>query len=33
MVIGLPLGGSRNSWLSTSTIVSPPTLALSNMKA
>ena len=33
MVIGLPLGGSRNSWLRTSAMVSPPTLALSNMKA
>ena len=32
-VIGLPSGGRRNSWLTTSTMVSPPTLALSNMKA
>ena len=29
----LAVGGSRNSWPSTSTMVSPPTLALSNMKA
>jgi hypothetical protein len=33
MVIGLPSAGRRNSWRSVSPIVSPPTLALSNMKA
>src|ERR1700720_4897588 len=32
MVTGLPFGGSLNSSLSTSAMVSPPTLALSNMK-
>jgi hypothetical protein len=32
MVIGLPSAGRRNSWRSVSPIVSPPTLALSNMK-
>ena len=32
-VIGLPFAGSRNSWPMTSLMVSPPTLALSNMKA
>ncbi|MGY3292547.1 hypothetical protein ACVWWP_005614 [Bradyrhizobium sp. LM3.6] len=32
-VIGLPLAGRRNRWLITSAMVSPPTLALSNMKA
>src|SRR3954465_5585959 len=31
MVIGLPFCGSRNNWPSTSAIVSPPTLAFSNM--
>ena len=33
IVIGLPLAGRRNSWHSTSAMVSPPTLAFSNMKA
>ena len=32
MVIGTPFGGRRNSVDSVSTIVSPPTFALSNMK-
>ena len=32
MVIGMPFGGRRNSVASVSTMVSPPTLALSNMK-
>jgi hypothetical protein len=32
IVIGLPLGGRRNSRLKTSTMVSPPTFAASNMK-
>jgi len=32
-VIGLPWAGRRNRWLMTSAMVSPPTLALSNMKA
>ena len=33
MVIGLPSAGSRNSWLINSAMVSPPTLAFSNMNA
>jgi hypothetical protein len=33
MVIGMPFAGRRKSWRSVSAIVSPPTLALSNMKA
>ena len=33
IVIGRPLAGNRNRWLMTSAMVSPPTLALSNMKA
>ena len=33
IVIGLPFGGRRNRWLSISAMVSPPTLAFSNMKA
>ena len=32
-VIGRPLAGRRNRWLMTSAMVSPPTLALSNMNA
>src|SRR6516164_10231215 len=31
--IGFPFDGNRNNWPSTSAMVSPPTLALSNMKA
>jgi hypothetical protein len=33
IVIGLPFGGSRNSVAKISVMVSPPTLAFSNMKA
>ena len=32
MVIGLPFAGMRNRWLTTSAMVSPPTVAFSNMK-